>query len=474
MSHARRCLILLLAAVPALLAGQAPDGPAITHAGIERLAAGEDLLVEATVTGPRPIARVSFAYRVDDRFGDVALTMVGPSTWRARVPAARFGGRSFAYIIHATDEAGRAGAWPGNPGGHPVVVAAAAKADPVSPSRRWLYVAMPGVRNYLEYGGAGILVFDIANGHRFVKRIPTLPVASGQAPENVKGVALSVELGLLYVTTPRRMFALDVNTERIVWNREYEGGCDRMALSPDGKLLYVPSFEGPHWHAVDGRTGDVIARIETKSGAHNTIYGPGGTAVYLAGLASPLLHVADPRTHTVAKRVGPFGNMIRPFTINGSETLCFVNVNGLLGFEVGDLRSGKMLHRVEVQGYQQGPVKRHGCPSHGVALTPDETELWLVDAANSAIHVFDATVMPPRQRASVRLRDHPGWITFGLDGRYAYPSTGDVIDARTRQIVARLTDETGRAVQSEKVVEAIFEGGRLVRASDQFGIGRRR
>lgn len=474
MSHARRCLILLLAAVPALLAGQAPDGPAITHTGIERLAAGEDLLVEATVTGPRPIARVTFAYRVDDRFGDVALTMVGPSTWRARVPAARFGGRSFAYIIHATDEGGRAGAWPATPGGHPVVVTGAAKADPAGANRRWLYVAMPGVRNYLEYGGAGILVFDVANGHRFVKRIPTLPVVSGQAPENVKGVALSVELGLLYVTTPRRMFALDVNTERIVWNREYEGGCDRMALSPDGKLLYVPSFEGPHWHAVDGRTGDVIARIETKSGAHNTIYGPGGTSVYLAGLASPLLHVADARTHTVAKRVGPFSNMIRPFTINGSETLCFVNVNGLLGFEVGDLRSGKMLHRVEVQGYQQGPVKRHGCPSHGVALTPDETELWLADAANSAIHVFDATVMPPRQRASVRLRDHPGWITFGLDGRYAYPSTGDVIDARTRQIVGRLTDEMGRAVQSEKVVEAVFEGGRLVRASDQFGIGRKR
>jgi DNA-binding beta-propeller fold protein YncE len=165
--------------------------------------------------------------------------------------------------------------------------------------------------------------------------------------------------------------------------------------------------------------------------------------------------------------------MIRPFTINGRQTLCFVNVNGLLGFEVGDLRSGKMLHRVEVEGYQQGPVKRHGCPSHGIALTPDESELWLADAANSAVHVFDATVLPPRQRATVPLRDQPGWITFSLDGRYAYPSTGDVIETRTRRIVAQLTDEQGRAVQSEKMVEAIFEGGRLVRAGDQFGIGRR-
>ena len=198
----------------------------------------------------------------------------------------------------------------------------------------------------------------------------------GQEAENVKGVALNRQLGLLYVTTPRRMFALDVKSERIVWNREYDGGCDRMALAPDGQVIYLPSFEGPHWQAVDARTGEVIAKIETKSGAHNTIYGADGREVYLAGLRSPILSVADPRTHTIAKRVGPFSEGIRPFTVNGAQTLCFVNVNGLLGFEIGDLKTGKMLHRVEVQGYRQGPVKRHGCPSHGVALTPDELEVW--------------------------------------------------------------------------------------------------
>jgi DNA-binding beta-propeller fold protein YncE len=472
MSFAASWIVLFLVVLPPFQSALPADSPAIEHVGIDRLAAGEDLVVEATVTGPRRIARVSFSYQVGDRFGDVALAPSGPATWRARVPAARFGGRDFSYIIHATDDGGRPSAWPGTPRGQAVTVTKAA-AEPVRGNRHLLYVATPGVRNYVEYGGTGILVFDVANGHRFVKRIPTIAPAAGQAPENVKGVALSAALGLLYVTTPKRMLAVDVNTERIVWNREYEGGCDRMALSPDGKVLYVPSFEGPHWHAVDGRTGDVIARIETKSGAHNTIYGPDGASVYLAGLASPLLHVADARSHTVASRVGPFSSMIRPFTINGRQTLCFVNVNGLLGFEVGDLRSGKMLHRVEVEGYQQGPVKRHGCPSHGIALTPDESELWLADAANSAVHVFDATVLPPRQRATVPLRDKPGWITFSLDGRYAYPSTGDVIETRTRRIVAQLTDEQGRAVQSEKMVEAIFEGGRLVRAGDQFGIGRR-
>jgi len=340
--------------------------------------------------------------------------------------------------------------------------------------QHFLYVASPGIRNYVEYGGIGILVFDMNQGHRFVKRIPTFDVAPGAQPENVKGIAAHAKTRRLYITTPKRVAAFDLTTERLVWNREYEGGCDRLAISPDGKLLYVPSFEGPHWHAIDAKSGDVVATIVTKSGAHNTIYGADGKRVYLAGLRSPILSIANPKTHKIVGGVGPFSNSVRPFTVNGKQTLCFVNVNDLLGFEVGDIKTGKMLHRVEVAGYDKGTVKRHGCPSHGVGLTPDEKEIWLADGANSRMHVFDATVMPPKQVASIALRDQPGWITFSMDGRYGYPSTGEVIDVKTKQIVATLEDETGRAVQSEKVVEVIFDGEKISRTGDQFGVGRRR
>jgi hypothetical protein len=357
-------------------------------------------------------------------------------------------------------------------GGVVAAAAAVAMSQGDAHDRHLLYVAVPGVRNYVEHGGIGVLVYDIDDGHRFVRRIPTFTVRDGEQPEAIKGIAASARTGRLYVTTIKRVAAIDLATDRMLWNREYEGGCDRLAIAPDGRLLYVPSLEGPHWNVIDAATGDLVGKVVTDSGAHNTIYGADGTSVYLAGLKSPILNVADPRTHTIAKRVGPFGNVIRPFTVNGRQTLCFVNVNDLLGFEVGDLQTGKMLHRVEVEGHQKGPVKRHGCPSHGIALTPDESELWLADGANNSVHIFDARVMPPRQAGSLRLRDQPGWVMFSLDGRYAYPSTGDVIETRRRTIVAELTDETGRAVQSEKMVDIMFAGGRPARAGDQFGIGR--
>lgn len=344
---------------------------------------------------------------------------------------------------------------------------------PACAERHLLYVAVPGIRNETRWGGIGILVFDMDHGHRLLKRIVTLAPEPGQQPEAVKGICACAKTGKLYLTTPKRLLCLNLSDEKLLWDKTYVGGCDRMAISPDGTKLFVPSLEGPHWNVVDAASGDLLARIETNSGSHNTICGLDGRFAYLAGLKSPQLFVADTRTLKVARTVGPFSNVIRPFTINARQSLCFVNVNGLLGFEVGDLNSGKKLYRVEVEGYKQGSVKRHGCPSHGIGLTPDEKELWLSDGFNSRVHVFDASRIPPRQTASIPLRDQPGWVTFSLDGRYAYPSTGEVIERKTRRIATALTDEEVRPVQSEKMVEIVFDAEKPSRTGDQFGLGRR-
>jgi len=344
--------------------------------------------------------------------------------------------------------------------------------------RRLLYVAVPGVRNYLEWGGAGILVYDIDDGHRLVKRIATNYMDSQDAadkkPENVKGVCASAKTRRIYVSTITRLACIDLMTEKQLWVKRLPDGCDRMSISPDGKTIYIPTFEKDHWNVVDAETGDLVARILTKSGAHNTVYGADGKRVYMGGLKSPILFVADTSKHQVSQEVGPFGGSIRPFTVNAAQTHAYICVNGLLGFEVGDLKSGKMIHRLEVPGVKQGPVKRHGCPSHGIGLTPDEKEVWVVDAFNQSVHVYDNTSLPPKYVASVKLFEEPGWVTFTMDGQYAYPSTLEVIDAKTKKIVTQLKDENGKPVMSEKAVEIVFSGGVPVRSGDQFGVGRAR
>ena len=340
---------------------------------------------------------------------------------------------------------------------------------------RFLYVASPGVRNYVEWGGHGVLVYDIDDGHRFVKRISLDGYGVDEKGNvlNVKGVCASAAADRLYVSTLRHLICIDLVTDDVLWQKSFDLGCDRMSISPDGNVIYLPSLEHDAWYVLDAATGDEIKRLLPKSRAHNTVYGLDGKWVYLAGLGSPLLSVAATEDHSIERTVGPFSEAIRPFTVNRAQTLVFANVNGLLGFEIGDLETNEVIHRVEVQGFPLGPPKRHGCPSHGIALTPDEREIWLCDAFNGRLHVFDATTMPPQQGDSIALREQPGWITFSLDGSLGYPSTGEVIDARSRKIVATLSDEEGRPVHSEKMLEIDFLDGKPIQNGDQFGLGRR-
>ena len=48
--------------------------------------------------------------------------------------------------------------------------------------QRLLYVAEPGIRDYLEYGGHGVLVYDIDHGHKLVRRIPAQGVDKAGKP----------------------------------------------------------------------------------------------------------------------------------------------------------------------------------------------------------------------------------------------------------------------------------------------------
>ncbi|WP_114750129.1 YncE family protein [Pleomorphovibrio marinus] len=339
-------------------------------------------------------------------------------------------------------------------------------------AHKYLYVAVPGIRNYLGYGGHGLLVFDMEDNHRFVKRIPTKGFMKNGKPSNVKGIAVSTTLNSLYISTLEGLQRIDLETEELVWEKTYEGGADRMSISPDGKIMYMPSLEKDFWNVVDCETGELIQKIDVVQRAHNTVYGPSGKKVYMGDIASPLLHVAETENHTVVQKIGPFSNGIRPFTVNSKETLAFVNVDDLLGFEVGDLKTGEVTAQVIVEGWDKGPVRRHGNPSHGVGLTPDESEVWVCDGHNMRMHIFSAEP-PYQQLTTIPLQDMPGWITFSLDGKYAYPSSGEVIDVASREILLLLKDEHHNYVASEKMIEVHMQGGKVVKAGDQFGIGRK-
>ena len=343
--------------------------------------------------------------------------------------------------------------------------------------RHLLYVTVPDFAGGTRHK-PGIYVYDIDDGHKLVKRID-IP---GMGP--TRGSCVSAQAGCMYIShSNTSILCFDVVREKVVWSNVYkpeEGGCDRPCVTPDGKKLYVPegwwTSATKSMKVLDGATGKLLKNIPVGVGTgHNTIMSPTGKRMYMGPVANGTLFVVDTQSDEVIQRIGPFGGTpgpnpvgmggrCSPFTINSAETLCFVNSHHV-GFYVGDLKEQKILHWVQVDG-----AKGY---SHGVGLTPDEKEVWLANAENKRLHVYDATKMPPRwkQAIDVSAVTH-GWITFSLDGRFAWPDSGDVIDPKTKKIVATWKDDNGSPVRSSKFIEIHFRDGKPVRVGDQFGIGR--
>jgi len=345
-----------------------------------------------------------------------------------------------------------------------LLIAVAGTARAQSPERRYLYVALPGSDDADPDRSIRILVFDIADGHRFVRRIPIRTAGSGQEAEVVRGTAANARAGRIYVSTTRRLAAIDLKSDAVVWEQSYEAHCcDRLAVSPDGRTIYAPAFGSAKWYVVHAATGAVRSVISVTGWPRQTIYARDGRHVYLGAWDSPILSVSDTTSHRVVKTVGPFSASLCPFTLNAAGTLAFANVDGLVGFEVGDLQTGLILDRVAVEGYDKDAAAAYECPSHGIALTPDGRELWVADGVRNRLHVFDATVYPPAALGALELSAQPRWLALSRDGRYLYSSTGDVVDTAARKIVGALEGPAARKVKSENFVEIDFVDGAPVR-----------
>ena len=161
-------------------------------------------------------------------------------------------------------------------------------------------------------------------------------------------------------------------------------------------------------------------------GPHETIVSLNGKHVYLSGVNWPWLEVASTATDRVIKRIGPLRAGVRPTTINGRETIAYTTASGYLGFQVSSITTGRVLFTVGF-GPRFPAIVQTLTPSHGISLTLNERQLWVMDSPNGYVHVFDVSGVPqrrPTRIADIRLvhalAGGSGWIQMGSDGCFVY------------------------------------------------------
>lgn len=337
-----------------------------------------------------------------------------------------------------------------------------------SQTKRYLYLSTPDAAQQEGRSGNGILIFNIDDGHKFVRRVD-IPIFK----EGLRGFAGNARTRRVYYSTSnRRLGCFDLETEKIVWEKTYEAGCDRSSITQDGKKIYVPtgwwySGKDSGFLVVNADNGELIKRIRVGPQAHNSIVSLDGRFLYLC--TRTMLTVFDTRTESVIRQIMDVGERgIFPYTVDSRNRIAYVCLGDHVGFDVVDLEKGKALHRVYA-GEERIPHR-----THGVALTPDEKELWISDQVGRKLFIYDATKMPPEPKGHVELsQGGHGWVTFSLDGQYAWSHTPDVFDVKTKKLIATLKDENGRPVSSSKFIEVHFRDGKVVEMGNEFGLGRK-
>lgn len=104
---------------------------------------------------------------------------------------------------------------------------------------RYLHLATPDGAQVESASGNGILVFDIDDGFKFARRITNTNLNFTAGVRGMTGCRATHSL--YYGTTARRMGRFDLETDRVVWEHQYTGGCDRSSVTLDGGKIFAPT-----------------------------------------------------------------------------------------------------------------------------------------------------------------------------------------------------------------------------------------
>ncbi len=311
----------------------------------------------------------------------------------------------------------------------PLILSTLAAAPEVGLTAPKLYVA--------NSAGNDIHVIDTAT-NRVIKRIEV-----GPEPHGLVANAAGTQIFITIENTKGdqgELLWFDPVSDTVTRRLTIGPRPNQLAVTPDGSIAYIPCDDASWW-VVDTVKGQVLTKIATGGRPHNTLCSPDGHRMYLGPKGSYHVLIADTRTHKLIGEI-PTSDAPRPIALSKDEKRLYANVDTLIGFEVADIPSRTLIHRVEADIPEE--LLRKASRSHGIGLSPDEKELWMCDVYHDRTYVFDLTTEPPKQVASIVMKGGGYWMTFSSDGTRCYIServgnTVAVLDTATRATIARIS-----------------------------------
>jgi YVTN family beta-propeller protein len=261
--------------------------------------------------------------------------------------------------------------------------------------------------------------------------------------DKVHGLAIQADGRRLFATieSVNTLRVVDTATNKVIATINLTGRPNQCAVTPNGRYVAVSIRDKNAVDIVDVQQQKVVKTLPVSK-PHNAFNAGSNRYLFVSPMGANQINVIDLTTMAYSAKV-TVGGIPRPYVVTPDGTRIYVAVTDLHGFMRVDVASGNM-RRVAIPAENHTPKQRPFEPSntltHGLALSPDGTELWVTSQLDNRLYVYD--VKANKITTRVQVGNGPNWVAFSPNGKYVCVSntgTSDVsiIDVRARREVKR-------------------------------------
>jgi YVTN family beta-propeller protein len=240
------------------------------------------------------------------------------------------------------------------------------------------------------------------------------------------------------------MIISDTSTHKIIGTVKVPGKPNQCAVTPDGRYVTVPIRDGDSVAIVDANQQKLVKVLPIKE-PHNSVNMGSNRYTFVSSMGGNEIDVIDFEKMDYSAHI-PVAGRPRPFVVSKDGRTMYVAVSYLHGFNIVDIADRKVTQRVEIPSEHPGPPRPRefetpDTDTHGLALTPDEGEIWVTSLLDDCIYIYDFKTKKVVGRLNTG--DGPNWVAFSPDGKYACVSNTDsddvsIFSVKDRRELARV------------------------------------
>lgn len=275
-------------------------------------------------------------------------------------------------------------------------------------------------------------------------------IAIGQSPDEIVAAPGGDMLYLSRIvrrddgrpTGNGELVAVDPAARAVAWRAPLRGSPNHIAVSPDGRRVYVTIVSGNWVDVVDVAKRAVVDSVEVGTGPHDIEVSHDGKTVYVGLIRGTDVTVFDAATKRIIRKI-PFDQNVRPIALSPDESRLFVQLSHTHAITVVDPRTGAIVKRLAMP-LPRGKTLPDSMPidvNHGLRITRDGKFLL----SNGSLFDLVAIWSLPDLRlvGTVPVGHDPNWIVLSPDGKRVFVSNRgsddvSVIDLASRREVARV------------------------------------